>query len=282
MYEINDSDDEDELAVEEEEEDEDRGQTVLVPAGPHKWTTSTLREFVKEYRHLEGKLFIHPRTRRLYEVSTVFYHEEMKTAAAYIRVMDGGQTDPIDQHPNRIDGKGGIAELVSAFEASGGSNGNSRTPWPTSEEEWVMAQRQDPKLGPIISTLEAEQDKLKERLLTTSEEAQSPDFDFSPYVKVGTRHEGADLVLDGVLLMEPRSNQKVHSDCLYVVPESLKRNVMELYHDSKGHPGAARTKETIFLRYWWKGMSADVENHVKGCKACARRKARNAVATVPL
>ena len=62
----------------------------------------------------------------------MFFHEKLKIAAAYIRAIDGGQADPLDEHPHRIDGKGGLAELVQNFERTGGSSGLSRTPWPTS------------------------------------------------------------------------------------------------------------------------------------------------------
>ena len=66
------------------------------------------------------------------------------------------------------------------------------------------------------------------------------------------------------------------------MPESLKQNICELYHDSKGHPGAERSSDTARQTYWWFGIVNDLEKHVKNCKACARRKARNAVPAVPI
>ena len=101
-------------------------------------------------------------------------------------------------------------------------------------------------------------------------------------LEVEMTYRGMKLVYDKVLMIIRSDYDQSPDRRLYIVPESLKRNVMELYHDSKGHPGAARTKETIYLTYWWKGMSADVECHVKSCKSCARRKARNAVAAIPI
>ena len=88
-------------------------------------------------------MLLHPRTGRLYEVGIVFFYDKLKIAAAYIKVIDGGQADPLDWHPHRIDGKGGLADLVESFEKSGGSSGSSKTPWPTSEEEWLTEQKKD-------------------------------------------------------------------------------------------------------------------------------------------
>ena len=69
-------------------------------------------------------------------------------------MIDGGQSDPLDWHPHRIDGRGGLTDLVTSFERSGGSSGSSKTPWPTSENEWVIQQKQDPMWLDIISQME--------------------------------------------------------------------------------------------------------------------------------
>ena len=88
------------------------------------------------------------------------------------------------------------------------------------------------------------------------------------------------IVYDGVLRVRPVD--KTRTDLQYVVPDSLKLNVIELYHDSMGHPGTDRTTKTIQLSYWWSGMVVDLENYVKSCKACARRKAYNRNAAAPI
>ena len=265
---------------------------LLVQTGPYRWTPTLIRDFMKDYQPLEGKLFIHPRTNRLYEIGTVFFYDKLKIAAAYIRVIDGGQADPLDWHPHRIDGRGGLTDLVASFERSGGSSGSSKTPWPTSETEWVIQQKLDPMWSDIISQMEKEFMEETQKGNPTPEFRSSSSSSSIPNVilnnspkepiKIFKTFRGMKLIYDGVLMINRPSYDGTPDKCLYIVPESLKRNVMELYHDSKGHPGAARTKETIYLSYWWKGMSADVENHIKGCKSCARRKARNAVAAIPI
>jgi hypothetical protein len=121
-----------------------------------------------DYQSLEGKMLLHPRTGRLYEVGTVFFYDKLKIAAAYIRVMDGGQADPLDWHPHRIDGKGGLAELVASFEKSGGSSGSSKTPWPTSEEEWLVEQKKDPQWRELITQLEQDLEEAKRKRETAN------------------------------------------------------------------------------------------------------------------
>ena len=280
------NEEEEETLVDGEEElvNEDMDpERVLIQTGPYRWTPTLIKEFMADYQPLEGKMLLHPRTGRLYEVGTVFFYEKLKIAAAYIRVIDGGQADPLDWHPHRIDGKGGLADLVSSFEASGGSSGSSRTPWPTSEEEWVAEQRNDPHWKDLIEEMDKERQKKRETVTPASSSSSSINENVTPVdIEVEVVHRGMRLIYNHTLMII-RSNYDGSPDRrLYIVPESLKRNVIELYHDSKGHPGASRTKDTIYLTYWWKGMSADVENHVKSCKSCARRKARNAVAAVPI
>jgi Integrase zinc binding domain/RNase H-like domain found in reverse transcriptase len=69
-----------------------------------------------------------------------------------------------------------------------------------------------------------------------------------------------------------------------VVPEAMKESVLNRVHGSRhfGHWGVTRTALAVAKRYWWKGWTADVENHIKSCLPCSmmalgrrtRRKAR--------
>jgi len=278
--------------VEDESDVEDMDpDKVLIQTGPSRWTPTLIKDYMKDYQPLEGRMLLHPRTGRLYEVGTVFFYEKQKIAAAYIRVIDGGQADPLDCHPHRIDGRGGLADLVASFEKSGGSSGTSRTPWPTTEAEWLAEQKRDPMWHDLITNMESELEEIKQKnssqggSSSSSSSSTRDDPDHEPLdqtTAIRRTFRGMNLIYDKVLMASRSNFDGSPEKNLYVVPESLKRNVMELYHDSKGHPGAGRTKETIYLTYWWRGMSIDVENHVKSCKPCARRKARNAVAAVPI
>jgi len=59
-----------------------------------------------------------------------------------------------------------------------------------------------------------------------------------------------------------------------VVPRKLVREVIALNHDPifAAHPGRKRTLEILCIRYYWPGMRQDVENYVRECDKCHRRK----------
>ena len=280
-----DSEETEEEGIEQEREDgADDGKVVFLHTGPFRWTPVMTTTYMKQYKNLEGKLWVHPRTKRLYEITNVFFYEKEQVAAAYSKVRDGGQADITDHFPHRIEGKLGLAELIEEFEKGGGSLGNSRTRWPTSEEDWATLQEVDILWGPIIIKLKAERKEAMKALppaprnITRDErrlyEKTGKD------VKVYGKEKGRVLVYDGVLFVEPLDSR--HRELLYVVPQSLKLNICEQYHDSRGHPGAERTTDTARGTFWWYGMVGDIEKHVQNCKACARRKARNAVPAVPI
>jgi len=62
-----------------------------------------------------------------------------------------------------------------------------------------------------------------------------------------------------------------------VVPESLRRNILELLHDQ--HPGMFRMKSLARGFVWWPSVDLDVEAFVAACNLC--QKNRRAVPDVP-
>ena len=282
--------DHDEDQIQEETDGENEAvkedeKVVLINTGPHRWTPTITTKYMEQFLPLEGKLWVHPRTKRLYEITHVFFYEKEQIAAAYSRVRDGGQHDPTDHFPHRIEGEMGLAELVEEFDKAGGSVGSSRTRWPKSDEDWAVKQEEDQFWGPIIKKMKEEREIELSKLSVDQRENWSTE-EVEEYeearreTKVYGREKGRVLVYDGVLFVQ--SLDPRHKQLLYVVPESLKQNICELYHDSKGHPGAERSADTARQVYWWFGIVNDLERHVKNCKACARRKARNAVPAVPI
>jgi len=59
-----------------------------------------------------------------------------------------------------------------------------------------------------------------------------------------------------------------------IVPQTLVRDVVYQNHDLifASHPGQKRTFETICLRCWWPSTREDVNEYVKQCDGCQRRK----------
>ena len=57
-----------------------------------------------------------------------------------------------------------------------------------------------------------------------------------------------------------------------VIPQSLKKQVMEWYHMYLGHPGINRTEETIAQHLWWPKMRDDITHQVSTCETCQKNK----------
>ena len=77
------------------------------------------------------------------------------------------------------------------------------------------------------------------------------------------------FILKNDLIMKKDEEQD-----LLVVPYSLRQELLKLNHDlpSAGHPGINRTYSKLRSRYFWHGMSRDVEEYVKACAVCNKHK----------
>jgi hypothetical protein len=256
----------------------------ILQTGPYRWTPEVTNEYIKQFKNLEGKLYAHPRTSRIYEITTVFFHPIKKIAAAYSRIVDGGQPDVHDQYPSRIEGELGLKELVESFEKAGGSNGKSKTKWPESAEEWAHEMNKDPYWAGKLKTLYSELlDKRASEVRKgkTSELALKETYihpSFLEFDKMKFKYNGLLYMLNNT----GDNEENLLTRHRLVVPQSLHRNVLELYHDTKGHPGSSRTRDTILLNYWWPQITKDVDKYCKSCVSCARRKAKGATGAVDI
>ena len=59
-----------------------------------------------------------------------------------------------------------------------------------------------------------------------------------------------------------------------VVPDSYHQEILTGLHNQVGHPGIERTTRLIRERFYWPGMTSEIENYVKGCDRCIRAKDR--------
>lgn len=78
------------------------------------------------------------------------------------------------------------------------------------------------------------------------------------------------IVQDGVLYRRRQEGAETHYQL--VLPEKLKPLVLKSFHDDMGHMGVDRTLDLVRKRFYWPRMSAEVENKVKTCNRCVRRK----------
>ena len=56
------------------------------------------------------------------------------------------------------------------------------------------------------------------------------------------------------------------------VPTSNKRMIIEKLHDKMGHQGRDRTLTLLQDRFYWYGMTRDVDNWISKCDRCIKRK----------
>lgn len=72
---------------------------------------------------------------------------------------------------------------------------------------------------------------------------------------------------DGILCRkttDPRGLAKT----TIVVPESLRKTVVEKFHDKRGHMDKLKTKSSILSKYWWSSMDKDIKEYIQGCSTC--------------
>ncbi|XP_013855935.1 uncharacterized protein LOC106511737, partial [Austrofundulus limnaeus] len=95
-------------------------------------------------------------------------------------------------------------------------------------------------------------------------------------------------VSNGVLYRRRQEGAQTHYQL--VLPEALRCVVLKSLHDDMGHMGIERTLDLVRKRFYWPKMSTEVENKVRTCNRCIRRKTMpekaapliNIVATRPL
>ena len=87
---------------------------------------------------------------------------------------------------------------------------------------------------------------------------------------IGAQQElGFVLNTDGLLFKGDKL-----SDAKLVVPETLIRPVIQMYHDKMfvGLQGIKQTRDLLKLYYYWPNMNRDVEGYVKECGSCSKLK----------
>ena len=63
--------------------------------------------------------------------------------------------------------------------------------------------------------------------------------------------------------------------CRAVVPDDLRRTVVEYYHSEYGHPSLSKTRRLVAHYYWWPTLTQDVDDHCRSCPVCQLSKSPN-------
>ncbi|XP_060557360.1 uncharacterized protein LOC132717812 [Ruditapes philippinarum] len=74
----------------------------------------------------------------------------------------------------------------------------------------------------------------------------------------------------GILFRETEQNDKTLDQL--VIPEFYREDILRGLHNDVGHPGKERTLRLVKERFFWPGMTTDVDNWVTKCDRCLRRK----------
>ncbi|CAM4586209.1 unnamed protein product [Leuciscus chuanchicus] len=96
------------------------------------------------------------------------------------------------------------------------------------------------------------------------------------------KHHDKLVICDGVLYKvkrDPTLNKKLY---LFVVPASLKAQVLHGIHDAAGHQGRSRTLSLARQRFFWIEMRKDIDDYVKNCCRCVVCKTSEPNACAPL
>jgi hypothetical protein len=100
---------------------------------------------------LVGRMFAHPGTGRLYEVSHIYWDTAHQRLAAYRRSADGEPADPADTIPYSVHGTNGIQQLAEDYEGKAGLQ--ATIPWPDSEVAMLTVQATDDNYQSVIEHL---------------------------------------------------------------------------------------------------------------------------------
>lgn len=82
------------------------------------------------------------------------------------------------------------------------------------------------------------------------------------------------FVRDGLLYKSQKQKNCTHPDPAIVVPKILETEILKGTHDSPftGHLGVTRTLDRIRKRFFWPNMQKSVENYIRQCDICVKRK----------
>lgn len=125
--------------------------------------------------------------------------------------------------------------------------------------DWAKEQVADVTLKRVIQFLENGFCPMKNELNKETPEVQR-------YVKEWKKLCFVDSVLYRNTVLDGQQTRQL------VLPSKFKDVVLKHLHDDVGHQGRDRTLSLVRSRFFWPGLESDVENKVKSCDRCIKRK----------
>ena len=142
-----------------------------------------------------------------------------------------------------------------------------------SMEKLGELQREDPDIEPVIRWLQ-------NGVSPTSAELSM----CSPATKHYYIQRNVLKITENVLIRQFVTRNGLTEYLQYVVPEKLKKEIMQHSHDNilSGHLGIKKTKEKVRRSYYWFEMREEITLYVNQCDVCARQRICNKPPRAPL
>ena len=123
-------------------------------------------------------------------------------------------------------------------------------------QDWIKAQEQDEQIRKVKSLIES-------NLLPKQRKGLDLDIAF-------WRDLEKFQLIEGLLY---RKSIFENNECLQlVIPQTLRDTIFKAYHDDLGHQGRDRTLSLIKRRFFWPYMDNYVQDKVRQCVSCIKRK----------
>ena len=124
----------------------------------------------------------------------------------------------------------------------------------SSDIDWPKVQQSDTQLQPWIDFVTSERKPRKGQL---------------PPSPLSRQYEHPKMVNDVLHREITIDGRKIRQ---LVLPSSHVPVVLEALHDEMGHPGRDRTNSLIRDRFYWPGMTKDIDDWIQHCDRCLKRK----------
>lgn len=124
-------------------------------------------------------------------------------------------------------------------------------------EDLIRRQRADPEMKEVIDYLESNNKPANLKF-------------HSPAVTLWMRQWNKLELKNGLLYRKRMDGGKVLNQL--ALPQDLRGIVLTSLHDDMGHLGLERTLDLLRSRFYWPKMVADVDEKIKKCERCVRRK----------
>jgi hypothetical protein len=125
--------------------------------------------------------------------------------------------------------------------------------------KWQLIQREDPEIGRVIEILT--------RQTTGTGNMNDGNTMVNRLLKEKHRLVFKDEILFRECLVDGAKLKQL------VVPRAMRKRILCGLHDDVGHLGRDKTIDLVCQRFYWPGMTVNIEVHIRDCHRCLLRKA---------